>query len=266
MNSHTWMKMVNQLENVLLLRKAPFVWNKFWPFWSSSWNKQIGGGGTYANIGARIWSGRKLSQWPYLKCVLMNRLPAKKLGMIIDRGTDFPPSIQSKLAAYGSEMWLLRDHSDRGTTRALNSYRGDHRRSLLSLCRGWHEVNLNSSFEYLTPRIRISPRDLENTVLARPATLHFICSPSRAASIMCEVRDVEGWSPITIYEPIPVCTIFQLWCYVLIAWFQRIDVFLRSCQLWSKSYPWFQFWGTMQYILEIPCLSLHFYQESVFAH
>ena len=28
---------------------------------------------------------------------------------------------------YGQDMWLFRDHSDRGTTRALNSYKGEQR-------------------------------------------------------------------------------------------------------------------------------------------
>jgi len=59
------------------------------------------------------------------------------------------------------------------------------------------------SFGYLTPRIRITPGDLTNTKLARPTTLHFICSPSRAVNILSEVRDIEGWHPTAIYEPIP---------------------------------------------------------------
>ena len=60
------------------------------------------------------------------------------------------------------------------------------------------------SFEYLTPRIRITPNDLPSVNISKPTTLHFICSPSRAAEIVKEVKEVEGWSPITIYEPIPV--------------------------------------------------------------
>ncbi|KAI0921496.1 hypothetical protein AcW1_004545 [Taiwanofungus camphoratus] len=135
---------------------------------------QIGGGGTYASIGARIW------------------LPAKKVGMLIDRGSDFPEDIQEKLDTYGPEMWLLRDNPDRGTTRALNSYKGDHR-----------------GFAYLTPRIRITPRDLVNTKLWRPSTLHFICSPTRAAAIISEVQEDTQWNPLTIFEPIPqgqMCT------------------------------------------------------------
>ncbi|KAJ7047556.1 Ribokinase-like protein [Mycena alexandri] len=128
---------------------------------------QIGGGGTYAAIGARIW------------------LPPSQLGMIIDRGSDFPPSMESKLAEFGPEMWTYRNQPG-GTTRALNTYRGDHR-----------------SFDYITPRIRITPQDLQGTRLENAKTLHFICSPSRASVIMSEVREIPDWNPTVIYEPIP---------------------------------------------------------------
>jgi len=59
------------------------------------------------------------------------------------------------------------------------------------------------SFQYLTPKWRIAPRDLLDTSLFRSATLHFICSPTRAAVIMSQVAEVEDWSPISVYEPIP---------------------------------------------------------------
>ncbi|KAI0763271.1 Ribokinase-like protein [Irpex lacteus] len=129
---------------------------------------EIGGGGTYANVGARIW------------------LPPTKVGMIVDRGNDFPADIQASLDAYGKEMWLYRDDPTRGTTRAENLYRGEVR-----------------GFKYLTPRVRITPSDLTNTPFENPTCLHFICSPSRASAILSEVRPVQGWDPITIYEPIP---------------------------------------------------------------
>jgi len=62
---------------------------------------------------------------------------------------------------------------------------------------------LPKSFQYLTRRIRITPRDLTDTPLFWPTTLHFICSPTRAAVITAEVAQLEGWSPVSIYEPIP---------------------------------------------------------------
>ncbi|KAI0721829.1 Ribokinase-like protein [Cerioporus squamosus] len=129
---------------------------------------QIGGGGTYASIGARIW------------------LPPSQVGMIIDRGHDFPVQVQDPLNAYGADMWHFRDHPSRETTRAVNIYRGEHR-----------------GFEYLTPRLRITPRDLMETKLSHPRVLHFICSPTRAGAIMSEVKQIETWNPITVYEPIP---------------------------------------------------------------
>ncbi|TFY72501.1 hypothetical protein EVG20_g506 [Dentipellis fragilis] len=112
-------------------------------------------------------------------------LPPHAVGMIVDRGADFPAEIESQLVAYGKDMWLFRDHSGQ-TTRALNSYKGDHR-----------------GFEYLTPRIRLTPLDLKDTAFANPRSLHFICSPSRASVIVSEIKTIDGWSPTTIYEPIP---------------------------------------------------------------
>ena len=58
------------------------------------------------------------------------------------------------------------------------------------------------SFDYRTPRIRLTPKDLRGTDLANPKVLHFICSPARASAIMSEVYD--DWSSIIVYEPIPV--------------------------------------------------------------
>lgn len=129
---------------------------------------QIGGGGTYATLGARIW------------------LPATKVGMIVDRGRDFPSNIQAKLQTYGADMWIFRDDQERITTRAANIYRGDNR-----------------GFKYLTPRQRLTPKDLIGTPLDKPANIHFICSPSRAHAIVSEILTIHNWKPVTIYEPIP---------------------------------------------------------------
>ncbi|KAG1753821.1 Ribokinase-like protein [Suillus paluster] len=129
---------------------------------------QIGGGGTYATIGARIW------------------LPSDTLGMIVDRGNDFPQEIQDRLLTYGSDTWHFRDDLDRVTTRSRNFYRGEYR-----------------GFEYITPRIRLTPRDLDGTRLMRPASVHFICSPTRALQIISEIQESRGWNPTAIFEPIP---------------------------------------------------------------
>lgn len=129
---------------------------------------QIGGGGTYAAIGARTW------------------LPPNKIGMVVDRGHDFPGDIREKLLEYGEAMWMFREQFHRPTTRALNLYYGEHR-----------------DFRYLTDRVHISPLDLNGTKLSRPHSLHFICSPARAKQILTEVQEIIDWYPVIIYEPIP---------------------------------------------------------------
>ena len=70
---------------------------------------KIGGGGTYASIGARMF------------------LQDDQISMIVDKGIDFEPKVLEQLNEYGREMWIYREHADRGTTRALNLYRGDNR-------------------------------------------------------------------------------------------------------------------------------------------
>jgi hypothetical protein len=70
---------------------------------------QIGGGGTYAAIGARAF------------------LPDYQIAMLVDRGNDFPEQVQNKLDSYGQNMWIFRNQPDRGTTRALNLYHGERR-------------------------------------------------------------------------------------------------------------------------------------------
>ena len=55
------------------------------------------------------------------------RLPASEVGMIIDKGVDFPQEIDAALRTYGESMWFFREQPDAATTRALNTYTGDHR-------------------------------------------------------------------------------------------------------------------------------------------
>jgi len=134
-----------------------------------------------------------IATWP--------RLPPSQVGMIVDRGHDFPISIEGKLLEYGLEIWLFRDQPHHSTTRANNSYKGEHRGYGL-ICLTCHLTILKTRFEYITPRIRLTPKDLVGTKLEKPKILHFICSPSRALSILLEVEG--AWKPTTIFEPIPV--------------------------------------------------------------
>ena len=135
---------------------------------------------------------------------VLYRLPAHQLGMIIDRGHDFPEDVYAALMKYGQQIWVFRDRDDGLTTRALNSYRGERRESV-QLVFGCLSPLMSSRFQYLTPRVRITPGDLYETRLSRPRMLHFVCSPLRAAVIMTQVHEIGNWNPVTIYEPIPVC-------------------------------------------------------------
>ena len=63
----------------------------------------------------------------FLNRELFNRLSASEVGMIIDKGVDFPQEIDAALRTYGESMWLFREQPDTATTRALNAYTGDHR-------------------------------------------------------------------------------------------------------------------------------------------
>jgi hypothetical protein len=60
-------------------------------------------------------------------------------------------------------------------------------------------------YEYITPLLRVTPNDLNGTPLERCSILHFMSLPSRAASALEEIRQMKGWKPVTVYEPVPVC-------------------------------------------------------------
>lgn len=156
---------------------------------------QIGGGGCYFAIGARVW------------------LPPSELQMIIDRGVDWKPKDQAVLDRFnrtpfsshsspqqsGPSMWHYRSRPD-NTTRAVNIYRGEHR-----------------GFDYLSPKIRLEPSDLlacsPTTPSKLPEWIHLICSPERALETISQVDAILAHSgdtfPSLVYEPIPDSCVFE---------------------------------------------------------
>ncbi|GAA5874591.1 hypothetical protein JCM16303_002914 [Sporobolomyces ruberrimus] len=124
----------------------------------------IGGGGTYAMIGARIW------------------LRPNRIGILVDRGNDWDSRVEAKLNEFGKDMWIYRDKEGE-TTKALNLYTGEHR-----------------DFKYLTPRTRLEPQDLPRQ-FHTSRYLHFVCSPTRALVIHSQLSST--WQPALVYEPIP---------------------------------------------------------------
>lgn len=140
--------------------------------------EQIGGGGTYFIIGARIW------------------LSPEKLMMTVDRGSDFTKSIQETLNMYSKpsqthSLWRFRQRKD-GTTKAVNIYRGQER-----------------GFAYLSPKIRLDPIDLLDDEHPKlPPFIHCICSPERAFEMIKQINNMPdkwpaGRKPNLIWEPIP---------------------------------------------------------------
>lgn len=151
---------------------------------------QIGGGGCYFAVGARVW------------------VPPSEIQMIIDRGVDWKTTDQDVLDRFNRtpssssgpfSMWCYRSRPD-CTTRAVNIYRGEHR-----------------GFDYLSPKIRLEPRDLLQCSPSKPPKLpewiHLICSPERALETISQIDamvagDGSGF-PKLVYEPIPDSCIFE---------------------------------------------------------
>jgi sugar/nucleoside kinase (ribokinase family) len=176
----------------------------------------IGGGGTYAMLGARIF------------------LPPARVGILVDRGSDWQKKVEEELETYGREMWHYREKPEELTTTALNLYTGEHRgSSLFSL---FHPCTLALSiypptpakhcfpnffllfpgdltfssflpdFKYLTHRARLEPIDLPPS-LRTARYLHFVCSPTRAlvihSQLLPPLNTTPSWRPHLVYEPIP---------------------------------------------------------------
>ncbi|KAK4685279.1 hypothetical protein P7C73_g4882, partial [Tremellales sp. Uapishka_1] len=130
---------------------------------------QIGGGGTYAIVGARLF------------------LPPEKLGMLVEYSpSTLDASMRARLNAMGEDMWEYVPWPE--TCRSVNRYRGQDR-----------------FFEYLTAPNLHTPLSLQSTRYASPppALLHFITYPDRSAQILDEIRQL-GWRDTQlIWEPEP---------------------------------------------------------------
>ncbi|CAH7667702.1 Ribokinase-like protein [Phakopsora pachyrhizi] len=140
----------------------------------------IGGGGTYAAVGARVW------------------LKPEQITMIIHKGLDFPESTVEQLEPYSggiderSMFKFIVDPDHPKTTRALNTYSNELRQ-----------------FQYLTQKRQIKVEEIftqscnNNQNLLPADYIHMICSPTRLLSILDQIRSFDGWNPTLIYEPVP---------------------------------------------------------------
>ena len=141
----------------------------------------IGGAGTYAAIGARLFSPAPHS--------------SKTVGWIVDRGHDFPAEITELIESWSTSAYL-RLTPERATTRGWNGYGAN-----------FHDTN--RTFKYMTPKKRLTGKDLSQALLMSKS-FHLICGPSRCKELITEINslrrnlDIEDLPrPIMVWEPVP---------------------------------------------------------------
>ena len=110
----------------------------------------LGGAGTYAVIGARLFTPGDV---------------AKQVGWVVHAGHDFPLHIREEIDSWGVSTRYI-DTPHRCTTRALNTYSGDFR-----------------GFEFLTPKIQVDHTMLDEQLLGAKV-FHIIGTPERCISLV----------------------------------------------------------------------------------
>jgi len=140
----------------------------------------IGGAGSYAALGARLFSPPPLSS---------------TIGWIVDMGSDFPPQILDQLNQWQTSC-VLRNDPSRLTTRGWNGY----------------DFNENRAFKYTTPKLRLDADSLTPPLLMS-TSFHMVCSPTRCISLVTSLTaarrriDRRAPKPLIIWEPVPdLCT------------------------------------------------------------
>ncbi|WVQ72340.1 hypothetical protein IAR50_001891 [Cryptococcus sp. DSM 104548] len=148
-------------------------------------DEAIGGGGIFAMVAARQF------------------LPPSHVGLLVDKGSDFPQAFVQDLEKLGKDMIWFR-HRDGPTTRALNIYSGQ------KIGQG------HQSFKYISPQLQIFPRDLvvPPSPFAQPFPpewLHVVCGSPRMELIVEELEELKqkaimDGTPLKtqlVWEPLP---------------------------------------------------------------
>jgi sugar/nucleoside kinase (ribokinase family) len=136
----------------------------------------LGGGGSYSALGARFFSPPPLS---------------KTISWIVDRGSDFPSSIDSQIKTWQTSC-LIRDDVNRLTTRGWNGYDGSQ----------------NRAFKYSTPKLRLDEEALPPALLFSKS-FHLLCNPKRCISLITSILrkrkaiDPRAEKPLFVWEPVP---------------------------------------------------------------
>ncbi|KAG6003356.1 hypothetical protein E4U21_002098 [Claviceps maximensis] len=140
----------------------------------------LGGAGTYAALGARLFSPPPLS---------------RSIGWVVDKGSDFPHHISETIDCWSTAA-VIREDRGRLTTRGWNCYAGPGGRRL---------------FQYQTPKRRVTADDLTSELLLSKS-FHLICSATRCQELVTDIiarrKAATPWNethvkPLFIWEPVP---------------------------------------------------------------
>lgn len=139
----------------------------------------VGGAGTYAVLGCRLFAPAPRT--------------SRRVGWVVDAGSDFPASVEAQLAGWRTGMVLRRD-GDRLTTRGWNGYGAREERA----------------FRYTTRKRRVEVADLPPRLL-RARAYHAICAPARCVDICVRAHAAlkelgESARPVIVWEPVPGVT------------------------------------------------------------
>ncbi|GAB0132668.1 hypothetical protein EsDP_00001097 [Epichloe bromicola] len=144
----------------------------------------LGGAGTYAALGARLFSQPPLS---------------RSIGWVVDKGSDFPTRVSEIIDCWDTGAVIREDHH-RLTTRGWNGYVGSDDTRL---------------FQYKTPKRRLTANDITSDLLLSKS-FHLICSPTRCQELIIDIisrrkaatpRNGIYTKPLFIWEPVPdLCT------------------------------------------------------------
>jgi sugar/nucleoside kinase (ribokinase family) len=136
----------------------------------------LGGGGSFSALGARLFSTGPDS---------------KKVGWIVDKGSDFPKEISKTIEEWRTSC-LLRSDPSRLTTRGWN---------------GFDKLE-NRAFHYATPKLRLDEKSLTPPLLAAKS-FHLLCSPTRCINLVSAILALRKQlpsrppRPVFIWEPVP---------------------------------------------------------------
>lgn len=158
----------------------------------------IGGGATYACVGARMVAGPS---------------KGKLIGGIFDKGSDFLEAVEHEIASWGTGV-VLRPDTSRLTSRGVNIY----------------DDNDVRTFHYVTPKRRIEVSDiLETGNLAFSSSFHFCCALDRCESSIDSLNALSNQHPAFIFEPTPDACVKENFL-ALAEMLHKVDIFLPNLE------------------------------------